>query len=241
MSVDWTEKWEAIDRSGLTEEANRVAEKLSPEDLPATPELVDFLPLGLQSALGLETLRQSDHLEGDRMHTVTYVGLPGIALDRAVRALWSEPWDWWQHGRISDWTEVTEGGTRFVLEPVWPWIPSKVGIELEPKQTTAISTPWSEDVAMTSSQARFFADFEGPGRYELFALADGCGFRSIWAGVARTGFKKLMPLRMILSMHLGAESGRVPLPFARGTGFPGLVAHLQKAEKPDGRGSDNGA
>jgi len=72
--------------------------------------------------------------------------------------------------------------------------------------------------------AQFFADFSGPGRYEIVDVPGGSVLRSVFGGVRRAGFTRLMPLAMVLDLHVRAESGRLRFPFPAGTGFGGLVS-----------------
>ena len=97
---------------------------------------------------------------------------------------------------------------------------------MEPRTTTEQPTPWGARIPITTCAVQFSGDFEGPGRYEILGLEGGSALRSVWAGVARLGIKKLMPLSMILNMHLGAEAGTLAFPLPKGTGFPGLVKRL---------------
>jgi hypothetical protein len=180
----------------------------------------------------LESLRQTHHLDGPRIHTGTYVLMPGVDPAAVESALIDEEWSWWKNGKISKWHQTSNGGRSFILAPVYPFVPSKVGIELASKTTSEHPTPWGTNVPVTSFVARFFADFEGPGCYEILRLEGGSALRSVWDGVVRLGMKKLMPLSMILNMHLGAEAGTVGFPFPKGTGFPGLVKKLSHKQQP---------
>lgn len=189
-------------------------------------ETGEFLPCDLQQSLGLVRLRQSHRLEEDRIHTLTYVLLPGVDPGALESKLIEEPWSWWEHGKVSRWRRLENGGAAFILAPVWPFVPSKVGIELEPRSAREEPVPWRKTIPIACYEARFSADFDGPGRYEILTLEGGSALRSIWDGVRRLGIKKLMPLSMILRMHLDAEAGTAGFPLPKGTGYPGLVKSL---------------
>lgn len=230
MITDLSQRLASLDSSELSPGNAQTAATLAPASTsePLTEDDAGFLPCELQLALNLDRLRQTHRLEGGRIHSMTYVLLPGVDPHAVEAALIDEPWTWWKHGKISDWTRREDGGCKFVLSPVWPYVPSKVGIELEPRTTDQRLTQWGA-VPFASYSARFFADFEGPGGYDVLTLPDGAALRSRWDGVARVGVKKLMPLPMILGMHLGAEAGTVGFPFPKGTGFPGLIEKLGAA------------
>ncbi|MFT5471128.1 MAG: hypothetical protein ACI8UO_006261, partial [Verrucomicrobiales bacterium] len=228
MSKPLSDRLSELDRSALSAEHASIAESLVSSSEPLEKDVADFLPVELQRALELPDLRQTHRLEGPRIHSVTYVLLPGVDPATAEVALIDSEWSWWKPGKVSKWSRREDGGCSFVLSPV-PMVPSKVGIELEPQVANELPVSWGEPISVVTFAARFFADFEGPGRYEVLALDGGCALRSCWDGVARCGLKKLMPLKMILKMHLDAEAGTAGFPFPKGTGFPGLVRMLSPA------------
>lgn len=215
-----------LDPHALSPELAAIAASLTSAGGAIADEVADLLPCALQQALGLAPLRQSHHLERDRIHTVTYVLLPGVDPAALEAALVDREWSWWKSGKTTLWTRRDDGGCRFVLAPAAPLLPSKVGIDLAPRRTGVLPTPWGASVPLVNYPARFFADFEGPGRYEILTIAGGCALRSVWDGVARLGIRKLLPLHLILHLHLGAEAGTLSFPLPKGTGFPGLVRHL---------------
>ena len=223
--LDLTDRLTRLDTSSLTREHAEIVAKIYSTPSYLTEECTDLLPCQLQQDLQLPQLRQSHHLEGSKIYTTTYVLMPGVDPASVESAIVEEEWNWWKNGKITHWKRTETGGCSFILSPV-AFVPSKVGIELNAKTTTERMTAWDASIPLTSFSARFFADFEGPGSYEILALDGGCALRSIWAGVARLGLKKLMPLSMILNMHLGAEAGTVGFPFPKGTGFPGLAQKL---------------
>ena len=188
----------------------------------------DLLPVGVQERLVASPIHQTHRLANNRIHTVTTVRLSGITPDRVSRALVEEPWTWWRHGRISGWTRTPEGGARFVLWPIWLRSPARVGIELAPP-SVAPEEAWGVSQPRIVVGARFFADFEGPGAYEILGVRGGSVLRSVWDGVARRGVISPMPVWTVNKVHLGAEAGTLGFPFRSGTGFPGLIEHLGAA------------
>jgi hypothetical protein len=94
--------------------------------------------------------------------------------DAAVRrATIDEPWHWWGRGRISGWTRTADGGLRFVLWPAWLRSPSRVDIIMSPPAEIA----GADGRRRVASAATFFANFEGPGRYDVGACPIGWKLR----------------------------------------------------------------
>lgn len=226
MTPSLSDRLANLDLNSLSPEHASIVDALTSTSESLSDDVLDLLPCGLQHPLQIESLRQSHRLDGARMHTVTYVLVPGVDPAALEAALIDAEWSWWKNGKISKWTKRADGSCSFVLSPVWPFVPSKVGIDMEPRTTTEQPTPWGARIPITTCAVQFSGDFEGPGRYEILGLEGGSALRSVWAGVARLGIKKLMPLSMILNMHLGAEAGTLAFPLPKGTGFPGLVKRL---------------
>ena len=226
MTPSPSDRLASLDLHSLSPEHAGIVDALTSTSQPLSDHVLDLLPCGLQHTLHTGILRQSHRLDGARMHTVTYVLVPGVDPAALEAALIDAEWSWWKNGRISRWTRRADGSCSFVLSPVWPFVPSKVGIDMEPRASTEQSAPWGARIPITTYTTQFSGDFEGPGRYEILGLDGGSALRSVWDGVARLGIKKLMPLSMILKMHLGAEAGSLGFPLPKGTGFPGLVKRL---------------
>jgi hypothetical protein len=187
--------------------------------------LFDALPLVLQATLDPDPIHQVHHIEGDRIHTLTTVRLGGVDPIRVSRALAEEPWTWWHGGHVSHWHRTPLGGTAFVLWPMWLRSPIRLGIELMPP---AEASPSSSGRAgrHTIFRARFFANFEGPGAFEVSEAIGGALLRSRWYGVRPRGVTSLVPVSAVLAMHLWSEHGTLSFPFPSGTGFPGLLESL---------------
>lgn len=219
------------DATGAADAAARADLEKDPEGRPALVARLrqdrsfDLLPVELQERLDPDPIHQTHRLDGRRIHTVTTVRLAGVSPERLREALLAAPWTWWKHGRISGWTRKEGGGVRFVLWPVWLRSPARVGIELQPP-VAGEEPGWGISSPKEVVAARFFADFDGPGSYEVLPVRGGCVLRSLWDGVAPRGFTALLPVSSILKVHLGAESGTLSFPFRGGTGFPGLLDHL---------------
>ncbi len=190
-----------------------------------------LLPLVVQRILQPDPIYQSDALVEGRIHTVTEIRLARVAPDEVFEAIFAMPWSWWRRGRISGWTRTPEGGLRFVLWPAWLRSPARVGIDLSPPERKTELAPSGATSVRISSSASFFGDFDGPGRYEILGGQDATILRSVWDGVQRKGFLRLMPIAMVLDVHLRAERGTLKFPFPAGTGFPGLIEYLGAAAK----------
>lgn len=172
-----------------------------------------------------QPIQQSSSLDGKRIFSVTDVRLPGVASEAVLRAVLAEPWSWWRHGCIQGWKRKGDGGARFVLWPAWPLLPSRVGVDLAPPETT------EEDFdgalrQKTVLACRFFAGFEGPGRYEILDLGGDSVFRSVWDGVEPRSIAALLPIQVTSDIHLRSERGTLLFPLPKGTGYPGLTEHL---------------
>lgn len=172
---------------------------------------------GPLAAQGANPIQHTARLAGRLLHSETTVPVAAPA-DDVVAAL-LEPWTWWKGGRVSGYERRDDGGCRFVLWPAWLRLPARVGIELAPPRR-------GKEDGRTVLDARFFADFDGPGRYEVAQTPHGSVLRAVWDGVAVRGPTSLVP-RLVLFLHVRAETGTLPFPLPRGTGFPGLLAHLE--------------
>jgi len=175
------------------------------------------IPTGPLGAKGANPVQHTARLQGRRIYTEATVPVAAAA-DDVVAAL-VEPWTWWKGGRVSGFERREDGGCRFVLWPAWLRLPARVGIELAAPRR-------GEEDGKTVLEARFFADFDGPGRYEVAQAPHGSVLHAVWEGVAIRGPTSLVP-RMVLFFHVRSESGTLPFPLPRGTGYPGLLAHLE--------------
>lgn len=146
---------------------------------------------------------------------MTVHGAP--ALEDAV-ALIRGPWDWWEHGKISDYEESPDGTTFQTLAPVW-WFITRVGLRIE---TPVELAGGGVRIPMTLSN-----DFTGPSTIDLLPGRDGGRmvvrgrFHGVESHVAAA------PVAWAEALHLEAESGTMPLPFPKGTGWAGLLRRLE--------------
>ena len=165
---------------------------------------------------------QAARLDGDLMYSVTTFRFPGTSVEAIKGALLDRPWHWWKGGRVDKWTKLPDGGVRFVLWPMWLRSPASLGIELGPPVQTVETTVAGESRPKLIVPARFSLSFEGPGRYEIVERPDGAVLRSVFDGVRRTGFMRLMTARQVLGLHVKAEQGTLSFPFPAGTGFAAI-------------------
>lgn len=157
------------------------------------------------------------------MFTTALFHFPGASVESLRRALLDAPWTWWRAGRVEKWTKRPDGTVWFRLWPMWLRSPATIGIELGPPEP-GVETEAGASRSKLVVPARFSESFVGPGRYEILDLPDGAALRSVFAGVRRTGFLRLMPVSSVLDLHVRAEHGTLTFPFPKGTGFGGLAA-----------------
>jgi hypothetical protein len=162
---------------------------------------------------------QTARLDGDLMYTVTTFRFPGASVEAIRQALLDRPWHWWKGGRVDNWTKFPDGTVRFVLWPMWLRSPASISIELRPPVQAVETTTPGQSWPKLIIPARFSGNFAGPGRYEILERTDGVFLRSVFDGVWRTGFMRLMPAGVALGLHVMAEQGTLPFPFPAGTGF----------------------
>jgi hypothetical protein len=175
----------------------------------------------MAAVLDPDPASQSARLDGDLMYTVTTYRFPGSSVESIRRALLDAPWNWWNGGRVTKWTKLPDGTVRFVLWPMWPRSPASMGIELGPPVASAETTSGQSRPKLVIP-ARFSINFVGSGRYEIVDLPGAVALRSVFDGVRRTGFMRLVPARVALDLHVRSEQGTLPFPFPKGTGFQSL-------------------
>jgi hypothetical protein len=122
-------------------------------------------------------------------------------------------------------------GTRLGLDADGRWgSPLRPLAGLAPVTLTCghrhVATGGDHGRRRVASGATFFADFEGPGRYEVVEGSGTVHLRSVWDGVRRLNFLRLLPASLVLDVHVNAERGTLSFPFPPGTGFGGLARHL---------------
>ncbi|MEQ1948040.1 MAG: hypothetical protein ABL995_12675 [Bryobacteraceae bacterium] len=146
---------------------------------------------------------------------------PAIALIRG-------PWDWWEHGRISDFVENPDGSSDQILFPVW-WFFTRVGLHISPPEhlendALNLHLPalnlWRVPILLSEH-------FIGPSSIDVYPDPEGDGMilRGRFHGVE---YKvPAVPNSVAEGLHLDAESGTMPIPFPKGSGWIGLLRKLE--------------
>ena len=78
-----------------------------------------------------EHFRQSYLREEGPIYSETLMTVHGTTDADAAIALICGPWDWWEHGRITDFTTNGDGSSDQILSPVW-WFVTRVGLHIFP-------------------------------------------------------------------------------------------------------------
>ncbi|HEX4348140.1 MAG TPA: hypothetical protein VHZ73_11235 [Vicinamibacterales bacterium] len=139
-----------------------------------------------------------------------------------VLALIQQPWDWWAHARILHARRHEDGSLEMDLKPIW-WYVARMTIRILPPEAPP-------DGRGTRLPIVYSGGFEGPGSIDVYA-DPGNAERSILRGRCH-GLRQ--HVRMLFANattagwgHLLTESGRMMLPFTRGTGYVGLVKRAE--------------
>ncbi len=142
-------------------------------------------------------------------------------VDAAI-ALICGPWDWWDHGRITDFTANEDNSSDQILSPVW-WFITRVGLHLFPP----VELPDSKKrVPMLLTK-----HFTGPTSMDVYPAESGSAIiiRGRFHGVEY--HVPAVPNMVAEWLHLDAESGTMPTPFPKGTGWVGLLHKLEKNKR----------
>ena len=133
------------------------------------------------------------------------------------------PWDWWDHGRITDFTANEDGSSDQILSPVW-WFITRVGLHVFPPVDLPDLKGRRVPVALTHS-------FTGWSSMDVYPneRGDAMMIRGRYHGAEFHG--PAIARKFAEGLHLGAESGTMPIPFPKGTGWVGLL-HKLKARSP---------
>jgi hypothetical protein len=139
-------------------------------------------------------------------------------IDEAVKLL-NGPWDWWEHGNIADFTINPDGVSHQVLSPVW-WFITRVGLEIFPPEDL-YDRPGKRIPLMLREH------FTGPSSMDVYPNpgTDSITIRGRFHGVEY--HVPGIPNQLAESLHLDAESGTMPDPFPKGTGWVGLLKKLE--------------
>jgi hypothetical protein len=139
-------------------------------------------------------------------------------LDAAITLI-SGPWDWWDHGRISNFTINEDQSSDQVLSPVW-WFITRVGLHLLPPTKLP---DLKQRIPMMLTK-----HFTGPTSMDVYPNEAGSAIiiRGRFHGVEY--HVPAVPNVVAEWLHLDAESGTMPTPFPKGTGWVGLLHKLEK-------------
>ena len=135
------------------------------------------------------------------------------------------PWDWWDHGRTAEFTANEDGSSDQILSPVW-WFITRVCLHILPPLSLPHLSGWRVPLLLDKH-------FTGPSSMDVYPGERGGGIiiRGRFHGVDYqiTG----VPNKLAEYLHLGAESGTMPVPFPKGTGWVGLRRKLKACSTPD--------
>jgi hypothetical protein len=165
-----------------------------------------------------EHFKQRELQKSDLIYCETLMSVSNPDLEAAA-ALIMGPWDWWEHGRITDYRLNPDGSSDQTLAPVW-WFITRVGLHIWPPVGLAGFTGKRMALMLTGH-------FEGPSSMDVYAhpRGDGIIVRGRFHGVEYK--MPAVPDKLAERLHLGAESGTMPLPFPKGTGWVGLRRMLE--------------
>jgi hypothetical protein len=129
------------------------------------------------------------------------------------------PWDWWEHGHIADFAANTDGTSDQVLSPVW-WFVTRVALHIYPP----VALP---DLKGKRAPMMLGRHFTGAASMDVYPNPAGSAviIRGRFHGVEY--HMPAIPNAAAEALHLGAESGTMPLPFPKGTGWVGLLKRLE--------------
>ena len=139
-------------------------------------------------------------------------------IDAAV-ALIRSAWDWWAHGRISGMTMNRDGSSDQILFPVW-WFITRVGLHILPP----VDLP---DLHGLRVPLLLSEHYTGTTSMDVYphASGDALVIRGRFHGVEY--HLPAVPTKLAEWLHLDAESGTMPSPFPKGTGWVGLLRRLE--------------
>lgn len=139
-------------------------------------------------------------------------------IDAAIRLICG-PWDWWGHGHTAGFTTNADGSSDQILAPVW-WFITRVGLHIFPPADLPERKGRRVPLLLTGH-------FSGTSTMDVYPgeSPDTLIVRGRFHGVDYT-FPGV-PNKVAEYLHLGAESGRMPVPFPKGTGWVGLRHRLE--------------
>jgi hypothetical protein len=137
----------------------------------------------------------------------------------SAMALITGPWDWWEHGNIADFTINEDGSTDQILSPVW-WFITRVGLHISPP----VDLP---DRFGRRAPLMLSRHFTGSSSMDVYRAdrSDAILIRGRFHGVEYQ--VPVVPDMVAEGLHMKAESGTMPSPFPKGTGWVGLLHRLE--------------
>ncbi len=152
------------------------------------------------------------HLPGkDLIVCETVLAIPGSANPDDAVPLILGPWDWWLHGGAREFSLNNDGTSDQILLPVW-WFITRVTLHILPP----IALPGTAGVRIRLMLGRYFV---GPATIDIFPdhSSRSLIIRGRFHGVEYT--VPCLPTSCGCYLHLGAESGTMPFPFPKETGW----------------------
>jgi hypothetical protein len=149
----------------------------------------------------------------------TLMTVHGATDSDAAIGLICGPWEWWEHGRITDFTAHEDGSSDQILSPVW-WFITRVGLHIFPP----VALP---ELKGRRVPLRLTNDFTGWSSMDVYPdkRGDAMTIRGRFHGVQYQ--VPAIPEKVAEKLHLEAESGTMPIPFPKGNGWVGLLHKLE--------------
>jgi hypothetical protein len=164
--------------------------------------------------------------EEDPIYSETLMTVHGTRDTDSAIALICGPWDWWEHGRITDFAKNGDGSSDQVLSPVW-WFFTRVGLHILPPEN--LPGGKGRRVPLILSE-----NFTGTSTMDVYLdqPSNSMIVRGRFHGVKYN--VPVVPDKAAELLHLNAESGTMPPPFPKGTGWVGLLHKLEAHPMPEG-------
>jgi hypothetical protein len=184
---------------------------------------LELLPAHFQQYLRPPAIHQFEKVE-KTIFTSTSVRFESVEPGKVAEAMTEMPWDeWWRGSRVREWQRSEEGDVTFLFWPAWPPMPIKVRIDIGPPMEAEESAHGLVR-RRTDFRSYFHGNFDGPSRFEIVHLPDGCLLRAIWEEIRVRGWARILPRSLAAGRHLAAERGDYP---GDGSGYEGLRHRFQ--------------
>lgn len=166
-----------------------------------------------------EHFRQRHLRQEGAIYCETLMTAHGTTDVAAAIGLICGPWDWWEHGQIADFVANGDGSSDQILSPVW-WFITRVGLHIFPPLDLPELKGRRVPLLLTE-------DFMGPSSMDVYPAESGEAtmVRGRFHGVEYQ--VPAIPNKWAEWLHLDAESGTMPAPFPKGTGWVGLLHKLE--------------